>query len=67
MGFPERADQLDAAHVLSLERKQVKGVGGVIPRKRARARDRCGFSEIEDAIDALRELVEQAKRLHEGS
>jgi hypothetical protein len=29
--------------------------------------DGCGFSEIEDAVDALRELVEQAKRLHEGS
>ena len=29
--------------------------------------DSCGFSEIEDAVDAVRELVEKAKRLHDGS
>jgi hypothetical protein len=29
--------------------------------------DGCGFSEIEDAVDAVREFVAQAKRLHEGS
>jgi hypothetical protein len=29
--------------------------------------DSCGFSEIEDAVDAVRELVEKARRLHDGS
>ena len=29
--------------------------------------DSCGFSEIEDAVEAVRELVEKAKRLHNGS
>ena len=29
--------------------------------------DGCGFSEIEDAVEAVRELVEKAKRLHDGS
>jgi hypothetical protein len=29
--------------------------------------DGCGLSEIEDAVDAVREFVVQAKRLHEGS
>ena len=29
--------------------------------------DGCGFSEIEDAVDAVREFVAQAKGLHEGS
>jgi hypothetical protein len=27
----------------------------------------CGFSEIEDAVEAVRELVEEARRLHNGS
>jgi hypothetical protein len=27
--------------------------------------DGCGFSEIEDAVDAVREFVAHAKRLHE--
>ena len=27
----------------------------------------CGFSEIEDAVEAVRELVEEARRLHDGS
>jgi hypothetical protein len=29
--------------------------------------DSCGFSEIEDAVEAVRELVEKAKQLHNGS
>ena len=29
--------------------------------------DSCGFSEIEDAVETVQELVEQAKRLHDGS
>jgi hypothetical protein len=29
--------------------------------------DSCGFSDIEDAVDAVRELSEKAKRLHNGS
>jgi hypothetical protein len=29
--------------------------------------DGCGFSEIEDAVDAVRELVEKARRLHDGT
>jgi hypothetical protein len=29
--------------------------------------DGRGFSDIEDAVEAMRELVEKAKRLHEGS
>ena len=29
--------------------------------------DGCGFSDIEDAVDAARKLVERAKRLHDGS
>ena len=36
-------------------------------RDGGRAVDGCGFSEIEDAVDAVREFVAQAKRLHEGS
>ncbi|MCC2652279.1 MAG: hypothetical protein K0R61_4019 [Microvirga sp.] len=27
--------------------------------------DGCGFSEIEDAVEAVRELVEKARRLHD--
>ena len=29
--------------------------------------DACGFSELEDAVEAVQELVEKAKRLHDGS
>ena len=29
--------------------------------------DGCGFSEIEDAVEAVQELVEEAKRRHDGS
>ena len=29
--------------------------------------DSCGFSEIEDAVEAVRELVGKAKRLRDGS
>ena len=29
--------------------------------------DGCGFSEIDDAVEVVRELVEKARRLHDGS
>ena len=29
--------------------------------------DACGFSELEDAVEAVQELVEKAKRLHDES
>jgi hypothetical protein len=29
--------------------------------------DGCGFSEIEDAVEAVHELVEKAKRLRDGN
>ena len=29
--------------------------------------DACGFSELEDAVEAVQELVEKAKRLHDGT